>query len=193
MKAGYIHFGNLCDSKLELKIGTPQGSIISPLLCNILLHELDLFMSSYIMEHSNFDSIKRKVSAEYNASRRFTGNPWEGVYDLANKIVEKRISKPKVRAPLRPLQKMNAATKGIRYYAEDPDMNKIQYIRYANDFVIGAIGSKRYGFNLLSIVTSISASLGMNINVEKSGVVHHKKGVFFLGYRIYGDYGHNVK
>jgi retron-type reverse transcriptase len=74
MKVGYIHFGNLCDSKLELKISTPQGSIISPLLCNILLHELDLFMSSYIIKYSNFNAKKRKVSAEYTASRRFTGN-----------------------------------------------------------------------------------------------------------------------
>jgi hypothetical protein len=29
--------------------------------------------------------------------------------------------------------------------------------------------------------------------VDKSGVRHHKKGVMFLGYKIYGDYGHNVK
>jgi retron-type reverse transcriptase len=75
MKVGYIHFGNLSDSKLELKIGTPQGSVISPLLCNILLHELDLFMSFYIRKYSNFNSKKRKVSVEYTASRRFTGNP----------------------------------------------------------------------------------------------------------------------
>jgi len=72
-------------------------------------------------------------------------------------------------------------------------MRKIQYIRYADDFVIGVIGSKSYCYQLLLIVTAISTTLGMNINVDKSKVVHHKKGVLFLGYKIYGDDGHNVK
>jgi len=75
MKVGYIYFGNLCDSKLELKMGTPQGSVISPLLCNILLHELDIFMAQYIKANSNFDTKKLKVSKESNNSRRVTGNP----------------------------------------------------------------------------------------------------------------------
>jgi hypothetical protein len=88
---------------------------------------------------------------------------------------------------------MDAATKGIKYYAEDPDMRKIQYIRYADDFIIGVISNKLYCYQLLSTVTFISGTLGMDINVDKSGVRHHKKGVMFLGYKIYGDYGHNVK
>jgi group II intron reverse transcriptase/maturase len=41
LKAGYIEFGNLHDN---LSMGTPQGSILSPLLCNIFLHELDKFV-----------------------------------------------------------------------------------------------------------------------------------------------------
>lgn len=41
MKAGFIEFGELHNN---LNTGTPQGSILSPLFCNILLHKLDVFM-----------------------------------------------------------------------------------------------------------------------------------------------------
>lgn len=41
LRVGYIHFGDLSNSQLENKIGTPQGSILSPLMANIYLHELD--------------------------------------------------------------------------------------------------------------------------------------------------------
>ena len=45
------------------KIGSPQGSIISPLLSNILLHEFDLFMEKYILEFNKGKS--RKTNPEY--------------------------------------------------------------------------------------------------------------------------------
>lgn len=41
LKKGYIHFDNMCDSALEAKISISQGSILSSLICNIFLHELD--------------------------------------------------------------------------------------------------------------------------------------------------------
>jgi group II intron reverse transcriptase/maturase len=41
LKAGFIEFGDL---HKNLSIGTPQGSILSPLLCNIFLNKLDEFM-----------------------------------------------------------------------------------------------------------------------------------------------------
>jgi len=71
LKKGYVHFGNLCDSQLELKMGTPQGSIISPLICNILLHELDLFVDEYINKFSNYDSCKKVVNEKYTESRKY--------------------------------------------------------------------------------------------------------------------------
>lgn len=45
------------------KIGSPQGSIISPLLSNILLHEFDIFMEKYIQEFNKGKS--RKTNPEY--------------------------------------------------------------------------------------------------------------------------------
>ena len=53
LKAGYIYFGNMNDSDLNQKIGSPQGSLMSPLLCNIILHDLDLGITKFINQHSN--------------------------------------------------------------------------------------------------------------------------------------------
>ena len=43
LKAGYVSFDGFANSKLENTIGTPQGPIISPILCNIHLSDLDKF------------------------------------------------------------------------------------------------------------------------------------------------------
>lgn len=40
LRAGYMFQGQF----FSPDIGTPQGSIVSPILCNILLHNLDLFI-----------------------------------------------------------------------------------------------------------------------------------------------------
>lgn len=60
-------FGKLHSNLAE---GTPQGSILSPLLCNIFLHELDVFMKD-LQE-------KYKVGEKHKRSKIYTS--------LANKV-----------------------------------------------------------------------------------------------------------
>lgn len=153
LKKGYVHFGNLSDSRLELKMGTPQGSIISSLICNILLHELDKFFEKISLEFSN--KVEKKISSEYNETRRYTKN-----------------------TPRVPVESMN---------------RKVQYIRYADDFIVGLISDKESAYKILCNISLFSDSLGMMLNIEKTKVKHHEKGVVFLGYHIYGNYGFNVK
>jgi len=91
------------------------------------------------------------------------------------------------------LRKNVTAKLGIRYYKEDPEQMKIQYIRYADDFICGMISNKKTAYEALSYIALCAANVGMSLNEEKTNVKHHEKGVHFLGYHIYGDYGHKIK
>lgn len=59
LKAGFVEFGELHNN---LSTGTPQGSILSPLLCNIFLHKLDIFIEQLKTEYER--GTKRQRSRE---------------------------------------------------------------------------------------------------------------------------------
>lgn len=186
LKKGYIHFGDLCDSRLELKMGTLQGSIISSFICNILLHKLDCFMAEYISKYSNFVSSLKKTE-------KYMEIDWKPIWRTIRKLTNKNASGIKIRAVVRTIRKLDATRKDSRYYQEYFETKRIQYIRYADDFIIGLISDKKFAFKTLSIVSLFSDSLGMKLDSKKSGVKYYKKGIVFLGFKIYGDYNSNVK
>ena len=63
LKAGFIHFENLSDSQLINKLSTPQGSILSSLICNILLHDFDAEIRKLTLSINN--TRNRRVSDAY--------------------------------------------------------------------------------------------------------------------------------
>lgn len=58
LKAGYFELGEL---HTNLTTGTPQGSILSPLLCNIFLHKLDKFMEEIKEEFEKGTKRQRSI------------------------------------------------------------------------------------------------------------------------------------
>jgi hypothetical protein len=63
LRAGVIYKGE-CTETLA---GTPQGGIVSPLLANIYLHELDRYMESNYLNLSNYARGRRRVVYLYRA------------------------------------------------------------------------------------------------------------------------------
>lgn len=191
-KAGYICFSNMEDSSLSNKMGTPQGSILSPLICNILLNQFDNYMEKLMLK--TFVPRSKALSDEYNETRRTGGTPWESISKEIYSHTGGHVSAAKIRGALRGIRKLDAAMRGVKYYAPDLLLRKLLYARYADDFVVGYIGSKAEANSLLCYMASLVGCLfKMELNPEKSGVKHVNKGVLFLGYHIWWKHGLNTK
>lgn len=67
LKCGYVNLQNANDSNLEQLAGTPQGSIISPLLANIALDNLDKHIENSILPKysKRQKNTRSKMSEEY--------------------------------------------------------------------------------------------------------------------------------
>jgi group II intron reverse transcriptase/maturase len=90
LKAGYMDDWKYHDTYS----GTPQGGILSPLLANIVLNELDQFVEEVLLpEYNKGKTFKRKTNPEYGkyqkirARAKKKGEKWE--FDRAGKEMTK--------------------------------------------------------------------------------------------------------
>jgi hypothetical protein len=192
LKIGYINFADLANSELKNLEGTPQGSLLSPLFCNILLNDLDLFIIDLC--NDTFVERVKANSADWNAGRRYLKTPWEKVWKDIKTLTGFRVSGTKIVSALSKVRSQDTAAQRVWKLKEDTNFKRLTYVRYADDFLLGYIGFKSDAVKLLIHISHFSDSyLGMKLHSEKSGVKHHEKGVLFLGYKIWKKYGLNVK
>lgn len=149
------------------KKGTFQGSSLSPLLCNIYLHEMDLYVEDL---KKSFDRGKqRRKLKEYRAIQ----------YRLERKDLDLSELKS-LRVLLRKLKSKDPL---------DPNFRRLCYIRYADDFVIGIIGSKDECVKIREHLGNfLTEKLSLNLSLTKTFISHfNKKGISFLGTQIKGN------
>ncbi|MDQ0214552.1 group II intron reverse transcriptase/maturase [Oikeobacillus pervagus] len=162
--------------------GTPQGGIISPILANIYLHEFDLFMEKQIEE---FDI--GKVRASNVSYKKIRGK----IYTLSRKIKrldEKNGHTKWERREDIVLTIQELKRKQIEPPSVDPMDNydqRMKYVRYADDFVIGIAGSKESALYIKEMIkTFLEKELHLDLSEEKTLITHLEHPIPFLGYEF---------
>jgi hypothetical protein len=144
-------------------MGTPQGSVLSPLLSNIVLNELDVHM----------DKIKQKFEKGTKRSR----NP---EYDkLTSRLQYLQKHHPGSPEILKVVM-LRRATPSLNTH--DPNFKRLLYLRYADDFVALITGTSDEA-NLIKhqIADILMKKCGLELNKEKTLVTAIKDGFNFLG------------
>lgn len=164
LKAGYLE-----EWKYRPTLsGTPQGGIISPLLANIYLDQLDKFVEQTLIPEFTKGNKKRQNN-EYNR--------------LKLKILHQR-RKGASGATLKPLRRaLRSLTSQDPY---DPGYRRLRYIRYADDFILGFDGPKAEAENIKERLKEfLHDNLKLELSPEKTLITHaNTEKARFLGYDL---------
>lgn len=169
LKAGYMEDWKYYDTIS----GAPQGGIISPLLANIYLHELDNFVQQL---QSEFDRARQQeLTPEYIA--------------MQNKLAcnKRHLSKANNRKVVEQLlqEKRMLRAQMLRLPAKSQTDKRLKYVRYADDFIIGIKGSKEECEKIKQKIKEFLAmELKLELSEEKTLITHSANYARFLGYDI---------
>jgi group II intron reverse transcriptase/maturase len=160
--------------------GTPQGGVLSPLLCNVFLHQLDEYMLKDL--RANQTQSKQVENARRNPAYR----------KIAQKLMRLRRQLKQTQGTAREaiiaeLTGLERQRRAIPYYAKDKKHpSQIGYTRYADDSLILVQGTKADAQAIKENYGKKVQELGVALSEEKTKLTHWRHHVNFLGYQLHG-------
>lgn len=147
--------------------GTPQGGILSPLLSNIYLHELDVFIEDVLIaQHTR--GKRRALNLEY--------------YRLGY-----HLQRARERGDERQVQELQQQRRQLpSQNTQDPNYRRLKYCRYADDFILGFIGPKSEAEDIKEAIgVFLKKQLHLEMSTTKTLITHARtEHAQFLGYAI---------
>lgn len=175
LKAGYLEQQRFN----ETYSGTPQGGIVSPLLANIYLHELDNFIASLVSSFDKGDARRKHPDYRHLARRIEYARKRVGQLRVEGRIDEIEPWTVRIKETGTAMRKLPATD------PFDPSFRRLRYVRYADDFLMGVIGSRAEALEVMRKVEVFLADhLKLRVSASKSGIREARNGARFLGYDV---------
>jgi group II intron reverse transcriptase/maturase len=163
LDAGYLEAGK----RHKPLSGVPQGSILSPVLSNLLLNKLDRFVETTLIPRSTTGE-KRHPNPAYERLRIQAHRlRTKGQREAARKCKQQAQRLPSVDT-------------------QDPGYRRLRYCRYADDFALAFIGPKEEAEEIKrALRTFLCEELKLELSEEKTLITHARsQAAKFLGYEI---------